>query len=315
MRHFPGRCSIYVLSVVIVIDAIWLTVGGISVTFSDRAPGLFLLAPLTFITLIRLFPPGNGPMAQMVRRLGIALQGIVFIFVAWMAATVLNHLLMTTRYPYADSMLATWGKALGFDWLSYFQLVLDNPVLQTVLGRTYSAFMPASLIAFVILALTESLRRAAYTVEAFFISSVVCIACGTLFPAEGASALFLRGVLPEETITSLPGLYHLESLHRLREEPLRELDPLKLMGLVTFPSFHTAGGLVIATALWRTRWFWPAAVYTLIMIASTPIYGAHYVIDLVAGAAVAAAVLLWLASRTHYRGVLQSAPSEARVHP
>jgi len=90
----------------------------------------------------------------------------------------------------------------------------------------------------------------------------------------------------------------------LREGQVVAIDPTRLPGLVTFPSFHTAGGIVVATAFWRTRWFIPVAIYTAFMIASTPIYGAHYAIDLVAGAVVAVAVMAALSSLTCYRGVL-----------
>lgn len=58
--------------------------------------------------------------------------------------------------------------------------------------------------------------------------------------------------------------------------------------LVTFPSFHTACGVLFAWALWRVRYLWIVGlILNVLMIASTPISGSHYLIDVIAGAGVA----------------------------
>ena len=68
------------------------------------------------------------------------------------------------------------------------------------------------------------------------------------------------------------------------------LDDLE--GLVAFPSFHTAAGLLYIWAFWPLRLLrWPAIVVNCAMIATTPLGGAHYVIDLLAGAVVAFAAI------------------------
>jgi membrane-associated phospholipid phosphatase len=292
---------------------IWILAGDIRVIYGDDPrPLIFLLSPVLYIALVRLFPPRKPMLARVVRRLDLAMQGLVFIHIGWIAATLLNHLSMTVAFPYADPVLADWDAALGFDWHGYFNLVLDNPALRAVLEQSYNVFMQLCLAAFLVLALSEDLRRAAFMVEAFFLTAVVCIFFGVFFPAEGSTMHFLRGAVPEDQLRQFAGLYHLEDMYRLRSDQVVSLDPLRLHGLVTFPSFHTAGIIVVAVALWRTPWFWPGAAYAAVMIASTPVFGAHYVIDLVAGAAAAAAVLGWLASSDDYRGVLR-APSAGGI--
>ena len=106
-----------------------------------------------------------------------------------------------------------------------------------------------------------------------------------------------------------PGLYHLEALGALRTGPVA-LDLGNLPGLVTFPSFHTAAGIVLTWAFWRTRAFPVVAAYAATMIAATPVFGGHYFVDLLAGACVAAVVCGGLAALPFYRDLF---PRRAEV--
>jgi membrane-associated phospholipid phosphatase len=65
-----------------------------------------------------------------------------------------------------------------------------------------------------------------------------------------------------------------------------------LEGLVTFPSFHTANAILFAWALWTVPYLrWVGLVVNGLMILSTPLTGAHYIIDVVAGTIVAVAAI------------------------
>jgi membrane-associated phospholipid phosphatase len=72
---------------------------------------------------------------------------------------------------------------------------------------------------------------------------------------------------------------------------------------VTFPSFHTAAGIILVISFWRTALFPIIVLYSAIMIASTPVLGGHYFVDLIAGAAVAGAVAFALGLLPSYRGL------------
>src|SRR5262249_46307597 len=100
-----------------------------------------------------------------------------------------------------------------------------------------------------------------------------------------------------------PGLYFVDALSQVRGHATVMLDPEQMPGLVSFPSFHTAAGLIIAACLWRTSLFWPAVVFSALMIAATPVLGGHYFVDLLSGAAVTLAVLSAFASLPYYRGM------------
>ena len=94
---------------------------------------------------------------------------------------------------------------------------------------------------------------------------------GMFFPA--LSAMIFHAP-PEGTfhhISPHTGTYHLESLLELRANPSVKLDLNDLPGLVTFPSFHTAMGLVgIYCARHSVGLLALSLAYNVPMIASTP---------------------------------------------
>jgi len=66
-------------------------------------------------------------------------------------------------------------------------------------------------------------------------------------------------------------------LRAVRDDPAYVLDLAHMPGLVTFPSFHTAMGVIAIYCARGTRWlFWPMLVINLLMIAATPVLGSHY---------------------------------------
>ena len=68
-------------------------------------------------------------------------------------------------------------------------------------------------------------------------------------------------------------------------------------GLIAFPSYHTANAILFVWALWPLRLLRPVMLaLNALLIASTPLAGAHYLVDLIGGALVAAGAI-FLTSR------------------
>ena len=85
---------------------------------------------------------------------------------------------------------------------------------------------------------------------------------------------------------------HVPTLEALRAGTFRSIPLDNLEGLITFPSFHTAGAIMFIWALRKVPYVrWPAIALNAALIAATPIDGAHYFIDLVGGAVVAFAAI------------------------
>ncbi|MCO5106593.1 MAG: phosphatase PAP2 family protein [Burkholderiaceae bacterium] len=290
---FPSPLSYVLVLALCLANAVWVLVSEVRFHADQLAvTGLLLAgaAPTSFLLRGR-FPFDGDAASRALARLVVVLQGTIFLLLAWFALRVFNHLSMTTSFAYADRVLSRWDEWLGLDWLTYFHFVERNDFLRTVLDHGYKSLTPVSVIAYLVLSAQHDLRRAAFFLETFVIVAVVCTTIGMFFPAEAAVATHLGASADFGAFGEPPGLYHLPHMERLRGEGVIVLDLRDLPGLVTFPSFHTAAGIVLAWSFRGSVLFWPAAGYSAAMIGSTPVFGAHYYVDLVAGAAIACAIL------------------------
>ena len=124
----------------------------------------------------------------------------------------------------------------------------------------------------------------------FHICLVLTLIGLVLFPAMCAFSYYGFESLIDQTrfITHFSALRN-GNFHLLR---LRELE-----GLITFPSFHVAGGLMVTWAFRAyRRMFVFLLVLNALMIASTVLLGPHYAVDLVASGLVFGASV-WLYNR------------------
>src|SRR5699024_1918630 len=129
-------------------------------------------------------------------------------------------------------------------------------------------------------------RVTEYIVLTFWCGLVVTIV-GSLLPAKGAVA-YLATADIKNALPAYSGTYHLVPLHLLRNAEVFVIGTHKLEGLITFPSFHTVWAMLVAY-MWRgTGPIFPLMIfYAALVIASTPLVGGHYFIDIAAGAIIA----------------------------
>jgi len=87
----------------------------------------------------------------------------------------------------------------------------------------------------------------------------------------------------------------------LRNGTMREISLARMEGLITFPSFHTTLAVLFVAALRRHRLALAiGAVVNGLMLLSIPSEGGHYLVDVIAGAMVAA-VAIQMAARIEAR--------------
>ena len=288
-RHLmPGSAALLCLLVSCLIVAVLLAVGP---TFLDpRGPLSTMTAVVGLVGLVALILwrfDHDHPVAS---RLILLASGLAFLILAWDVIRLLNHTTMALASPLADELLARWDAALGLDWPAYFDWVGSSPLWRGLMAQSYTSLTFLSLLAYLLLCLFSHPRRSIYFLETFTFTAVFCTLSGALFPARAAVDYYLGAGADLSAFPLEPGLYHLTSLERLRSGAPVELVLGNLPGLVTFPSFHTAAGLLLVAATWRSWLVIPTALYAAVMIASTPVYGGHYFIDLAAGAVVALAI-------------------------
>lgn len=284
LRYWPFW-SLALLGLIAAVDALWLAATPISLS----TEGLFaplIFAALTAVLLYRLrLPP----------RLHMLLSGLALMLVAWPALRLYNHLVMTTALPLTDVRLAGWDSALGLDWLGYVLWLDRHPALLRLMDMSYAGLTIYSCLAFALILILLGAERAREFVLLFLLTAVAASTVGMFFPALAAMTFHAPDASLFQTLTPASGAYHLESLDRLRTEAAPLLELHRLPGLTTFPSFHTAMGLVVIHCARGSRLLLvPMLLLNLLMIASTPALGSHYFVDVLGGAALAAAAILVL---------------------
>jgi membrane-associated phospholipid phosphatase len=112
----------------------------------------------------------------------------------------------------------------------------------------------------------------------FHFCSLVTLAALALFPAECAFTYYGYESLINQT-------RFIHQFHGFRDGTLTVIRFNDIEGLISFPSFHVAGAMMVTWAFRRHRWFFvPLLCLNAVMAASTVMLGAHYATDLVATA-------------------------------
>jgi membrane-associated phospholipid phosphatase len=188
----------------------------------------------------------------------------------------------TRRRQGADQWLADLDHSLWHANPTVWLERIQSPLLTEYLQVVYTLFVPAVLwIAFL---LWKERRHAEFQYYAFLISLgfLVSYVGYLVVPARGP-----RFLLRDLQHVPLQGLWFFHSMQG-------GLDRLESVAYDCFPSGHTELTLL---AWWSSRKllapdFWPYSAYTSSIIFATVYLRYHYTIDIFAGAAVAAILLL-----------------------
>ncbi len=252
---------------------------------------LGVAAGLALIAYLYAFAKGDQADPKLIFPLGAISQLLLI-------ATImgpLTYVAGVTNWPLQDQTLLTIDRAMGMDPHTIARYANDHDWLGGLLVRSYILIKIILLAIPVVLALTSRFVRLQVFVFAFSLTLIMTLLISTFTPAVGT--YYGLGIDPAQ-FTSLDGSMYsaqLRDILALRDGSLRHLELFKITGIVSFPSFHAASGILYIWALWPVRYVGGAAVaLNLLMIASTPVIGAHYMIDVFGGVALAV-VGIWLA--------------------
>ncbi|QIP07726.1 phosphatase PAP2 family protein [Bradyrhizobium symbiodeficiens] len=226
----------------------------------------------------------------------------------------LSYVAGKLNWPLEDQALLAIDRALGLDPEPIARYVNDHPWLAICLAHAYGLIKFPLLGIPVVLALTGRYVRLQLFMLAMSLALAVTITISAVVPAIGTYyGLNLPAAhLPEIDTAVYAG--QLRDILALRDGSLHQLRLFSLSGIVSFPSFHAASAVLYMWALWPVRWLGGiATALSLSMIAATPVIGAHYIIDVAAGVALAAASI-WAAKfyfgcRSAPRAAAATAPS------
>ena len=192
-------------------------------------------------------------------------------------------------WPLQDQALLAIDRALGLDPEPIARYVNDHPWLADVLSRGYGLIKWPLLGIPVVLTLTARYVRLQLFMLAMSLALAVTIAISALVPAIGTYYGLQLPAAHFPDINTAVYAGQLRDILALRDGSLHELELFKLAGIVSFPSFHAASAALYMWALWPVRRIGGiATALNLLMIAATPVIGAHYIIDVAGGIALAA---------------------------
>jgi membrane-associated phospholipid phosphatase len=187
-------------------------------------------------------------------------------------------MLATTNAPLADAALARADALFfGFDRRTFAAAILSSRWLSDVMRFAYGSIFFQPFLLLVLLNVSGRDDRARRFLGAWFVALIVATAIFPFVPAISNPPYEMGWV---------------KSLLRIRSGELRVFDADALTGMIAFPSFHAAAAVLLA---WGYRGFGlvgvPMVILNALMIVSAIPGGGHYLVDLIAGAIVAAAAI------------------------
>jgi hypothetical protein len=175
--------------------------------------------------------------------------------------------------PVIDPWLAAADRAMGVHVPDLAAWTAAHPRVATVLAWAYASFGLQILVAppvLVLLGLRRALWEYAFLLHACLLATLACFA---LYPAACAFQWYgFTSTLPQEAfIAQFAGF---------RDGSMTMIDYRTVTGLVSAPSFHVAGALVLTWVVRERAWVLvPVGLLNLTLCAATVLSGAHYLVD------------------------------------
>jgi membrane-associated phospholipid phosphatase len=204
---------------------------------------------------------------------------------------MLSYAASTVPLPYREPELLALDRWLGFEREAYMAFLKQHTRLRDVLYFAYTTIMHQTLLVCIVPLVARRLDRLQAYIIGFAFAVTTTAVIASLIPA--ANALIYVDNAPTD-MSTLPdgGHSYFPTLEGLRAGTLRVINFGGMEGLISFPSFHTANAILFVWALWPIRLLrLPMLVLNSLLIASTPLAGAHYFVDLIGGTAVAFAAI------------------------
>ena len=196
----------------------------------------------------------------------------------------------TGGWPLQDAAFDAFDRAMRFDWNGLLALMREWPDVHLFMRLIYMSLSVQITAVVLVLGFTGRLAWLRVYTLAFIFAALSCIVISALVPAEGV--WMFEGLKHSDPLLPVSnGAWPVYAA--LRDGSLRLLMARGAEGIITFPSLHAGLAVILIVALWPVRVLrWVSAVLNTLMLVATPIDGAHYLTDVLAGIVVAAVSLL-----------------------
>ena len=199
-----------------------------------------------------------------------------------------TYLIPGLEMPFMDSTFARIEQSIGYDFPSFVQWAVANEWVQNLACIIYSEV--TKLIVFTVvfyLVMTKRIEEFERIASFIVISVILTVMVAIFFPAGSVFAYYQIPLEAETKLLTAVGADYNLYYARVRAGDLSMLAE-GFRGMVAFPSFHTVLGLMSVFYLRSNLWLMvPVAVLAALMIATTPLIGGHFLVDIVGGIVVA----------------------------
>ena len=192
------------------------------------------------------------------------------------------------NFPLVDAQLYAIDRWMGFDWLVKMHEFGNNAILVKLTQVAYDLAAVQIAVALPLLILAGQNDRLMKLVSAQLIALIIIHIVSIFAPAVGAYG-YLGLTAADHAGIALSSEGHTAvQVMQLRTGALFDMGDVQMMGLLTFPSFHTVLAIQSAWGFWKLRMLrLPAAVVGMLIWVGTLFHGSHHLIDTIAGATVA----------------------------
>jgi hypothetical protein len=264
---------------VALVDALWLWLDGISVDIGSLGPrlhtaSLFLAGSLASMMLSLWLRPLPKPLG-----IGADFLYSVTQFLLLLPTTLaLTYLAATVDAPLVDDALLRADRLIGFDWQAFNDWIATRPSLWMLLRMIYSTIFIQTLLVMLIGSISRPGERNSEFFWIFAVSLILCSLMSAALPALGYDGAI--------------GPAHVEALKQVRAGQWTTLSYQRIDGIITFPSFHATLAVMFAYSVRKIPFaFGVLAPLNVLMLLSTPTIGGHYLVDIIAGVALAAVAI------------------------
>ena len=254
------------------LDWIWAYYAGL--TFTHWQVIVLVMALLLALGVFYSASGRSGQLADIAHYAALYLAFMV-------TGTIFTYLTASLRLPLWDAELASIDSALGFNWLAWFQFVEAHRMLKLLLVVAYGTLTLQVIGSIIYFSHVGRRDRNDELWWCAMVSLLITAVMSGIFPAIGAFVTY--GVPAHAQATHLPHLL------ALRDGSISSFALDTMQGIITMPSYHTVLAILLIYVHRGQRvWFPAVAVINGLMLVSVPSEGGHYLVDMLAGGAVAA---------------------------
>jgi membrane-associated phospholipid phosphatase len=269
---------------VVALAGLGMAATNVSIDAASAKPlGLLLLVQLGVALYCRF---------RRIDRLQPVAEIVLCFVIACFGLLPISYLAVRFNTPLVDDWLMAMDKAMGFDWVALVKTVDEWPPLASFLRIAYSSFGFQLFFLPVFLALFRNDTRAHAMILAYMLIVVGASIIGIWFPARGAFFAYGLDQTMLNNVDAHFGYAFLDEFHAARTDTYFSMSLDRVEGLLTFPSVHVAVAVLCIWASWGSRLLaGPFLILNAGMTLSALTNGGHYLADVIAGAALAAAAI------------------------